>query len=454
MKNILSHLLLTVSTVLISVGIFAQKQTPPSGGTPKDFVIPAKKQAALPNGMRTIMVPYGATPKVYVNLIIKTGKVHESAHQIWLARLLARLMNEGTPSLNATELAKKVAGMGGEISVAAGDDQFFISGSSLSEYAPDLIKLIADLAINPALPAKELNRLKADLKRSLALSKTVPQDIANERFDKLMYDSASYGNTFPTEAMLDGYKLEDAQTFYKNNMGAQRAVLYVAGWFDEVAAAEAAATSFSKWKPGPAPAYPVIHYTPVPGTTIVDRKGAPQTTVIMGLPVITPHNPDYLALTVMNSLLGGSFASRITGNIRENKGYTYSPFSGFSVHPGAATWFEQADITSEHTMAAIREIKNEIGKLQNEPPDIEELTGIQRYMAGIFVLQNSSPKGIISQLNFLDLYGLDDSYLTNRVKNIYSVTSRQISDLAQKYLPVEKMTIVMVGDEKAIKEQQ
>ena len=175
----------------------------------------------------------------------------------------------------------------------------------------------------------------------------------------------------------------------------------------------------------------------------------------MGLPILSPKDKDYVAMDIANSLLGGSFASRITSNIRESKGYTYSPFSTIDDHPSTSSlWYEEADITSEHTIDAINEIKKEITKLQDVPPAQDELLGIQRYAAGIFVLQNSSPGGIIGQLNFIDLYGLSDSYLTNHVKDIYAVTPQQVSQLTKKYIVPDKMTIVMVGDESSIKEQQ
>lgn len=454
MKRYIAFLVLAFFASLTCINALAQKQIPPQGISPRDFVLPAKKQSSLSNGMRVVKIQYGAIPKVHITLAIKTGGIHESGRQVWLSHLLASMMNEGSVYMNASTLAKKVASMGGEISVNAGEDQFFVIGSALSEYAPELIRLIAELTISPAMPAKELNRLKTDLKRRLALSKTVPQSLANEKFNQLIYGNTAYGTSFPTEAMLDGYTLEDVRNFYHDNMGAKRAVLYVAGKFDEAAVSKSANTYFSKWGPGAAPFYPATQYANSPGSTIINREGALQTTIIMGLPVINPKSSDYLPLTVMNNLLGGSFASRITSNIREDKGYTYSPFSGFSIHPNAATWSEEADVSSEHTLDAIKEIKKEILRLQKENPTDQELIGIQRYMAGIFVLQNSSPKGIISQLNFLDLYQLDDSNLTNRVKNIYSVTPKQISLMTQKYLPVDKMTIVMVGDEKAIKQQQ
>jgi len=454
MKKLSVFSLYIIASTFITTICFGQKQAPPEGSAPKDFVIPGKKESALPNGMRTTLVQYGDIPKVYVSLIIKTGNVHEKSNQIWLADLLGKLMNEGTTTLNATALAKKAAGMGGEIGVNVGADQFTVYGSALSEYAPELVRLIADVTLHPALPVSEIDRLKTDMKRNLAVAKRRPASIAQEQFNKELYGNTSYGIMYPTEQMLDDYTIADIKKFYEENLGAKRTVLYVAGKFDEAATAKAAATAFSKWKTGPDISYPPITTSSAAVTKIIDRKNAPQTTIMMGLPVITPKNPDYLPVTVMNSLLGGSFASRITSNIRENKGYTYSPSSSVSIHPTAAVWFENADVTSEHTIDAINEIKKEITHLQTEAPSKDELLGIQRYMAGIFVLQNSSPSGIICQLNFIDLYGLGESYLTNRVKNIYAVTPEQVTDLTKKYLAVDKMTTVMVGDEAAIKAQE
>jgi predicted Zn-dependent peptidase len=116
-------------------------------------------------------------------------------------------------------------------------------------------------------------------------------------------------------------------------------------------------------------------------------------------------------------------------------------------------WFEQADVTSEHTVDALKEIEKEIKKIQTEAPSKEELEGIQNYEAGIFVLRNSTPAGIISQLNFLDLYGLDDSYLKNYVDNIYKVTPQQVSQMAKAHIQYDKMTKVLIGDKTSIQQQ-
>ena len=451
MKN-LKHLLFAGLIFGFAFAV-AQKQTPPLGGTPKDFVLPEKKINQLPNGLRSSMVQYGAIPKVSINLIIKTGNIHEASNEVWLADLTCNLMKEGTTTMDFKTIAKKVAAMGGEINIGVGPDQTFVSGSVLSEFAPDLIRIMADVVMNPAMPASELDRLKSDLKRQLSVQKTVPQSQAQEKFFGIIYKDHPYGRTFPTAEMLDSYTLEKAKAFYDNNFGARRAVIYVVGKFDEAATQKSIEESFKAWKEGPEISYPPVSLTSTNEIGIIDRPSAPQTTVMLGLPTLTPKSEDYVALQVTNSILGGSFGSRITSNIREDKGYTYSPFSTIQNQKGVSVWYEQADVTSEHTGASLQEISNEIKKLQNEPPSKQELEGIQKYMSGVFVLQNSTQGGIISQLNFIDFHGLDDSYLTNRVKNIYNVTPEKVSQMTKDHFDYDKMTLVLVGDKKTLDKQ-
>lgn len=452
MKN-LKYFILLVSLVAFGSLAQAQKQTPPVGGTPKDFVLPQKKLNQLPNGLKSSMVQYGAIPKVNVNLIIKTGNVHEGANEVWLADLTGEMMKEGTKTMDFKTISKKVAAMGGEINIGVGADQTFITGSVLSEFAPALIKILADVAMNPAFPETEIERLKSDLKRQLSVQKSVPQSQANEKFFGIIYKDHPYGRIFPTEKMLDSYNLEMVKGFYDKNFGAKRAVVYVVGKFDEAATQKAITESFGAWKEGPEVNYPAV--TPVRSNEVamIDRPKAPQSTVMVGLPTLTPQSQDFVALQVTNSILGGSFGSRITSNIREDKGYTYSPFSAIQNQKGVSVWYEQADVTSEHTGASLQEISKEIKKLQDEPPSKEELEGIQKYMSGVFVLQNSTPGGIIGQLNFIDFHGLNDSYLTDRVKNIYAVTPEKVSQMTKDHFKYEDMTLVLVGDKKLLEKQ-
>ncbi|MGZ8518354.1 MAG: M16 family metallopeptidase [Chitinophagaceae bacterium] len=444
--------ILTLSAFLFVSSSDAQ-ETPPPGGQPKDFKLSEKKKVKLGNGLQATLVQYGDLPKVSINLTVNTGSIHETANETGLASLTGEMIKQGSKTMDFKTLSKKVAAMGGTVNVSVGKEEVSISGSVLSEFAPDFIAAIADLIMNPALPSGELQRLKDNAKRNLAVDMTVPQSIAEDKFRKAIFKDHPYGRLFSTAKLIDGFTLQSVKDFYSKNFGAKRSAIYVVGKYDAAVVNAAVNKAFGKWKPGPAiytpPAQPVIKQD----TLIIDRKDAPQTTIILGLPTLLPKEKDYVGLLVTDALLGGAFGSRITTNIREDKGYTYSPYSSILNRRGVSVWTESADVTSEHTLAALQEIEKEIKRLQDEPPSADELKGIQNYLAGIFVLQNSSPGGIIGQLQFLDKHGLPDSYLTSFVKNINSITPEQVSAITKKYLDYKKMMIVMVGDQNAIKKQ-
>jgi predicted Zn-dependent peptidase len=155
----------------------------------------------------------------------------------------------------------------------------------------------------------------------------------------------------------------------------------------------------------------------------------------------------------MDALIGGSFGSRITANIREQKGYTYSPRSQVSANLKVSHWVEIADVTTADTGDSIREIRNEIVRLRSEAPAPEELAGIQKNMAGTFVVRNASRTGVIGQLAFVDLHGLGDDYLSKYVDRVQAVTPDQVVAMAKKYLDPDQMTVVVLGDEKTVKGQ-
>src|SRR5688572_7281035 len=233
---------------LLCSPVTAQKQTPPEGGAPRDFQLPAKKINKLPNGLSSTLVQYGAIPKVNINIIIKTGNIHEGPNEVWLGDLTGNLMREGTTSMDFKTISKKVASMGGSVNVATGLNQVTISGSVLSEFAPDLIKILADIAINPAFPASEVDRLKNDLKRNLTVQLSTPQNQATNKFRSIIYKDHPYGRLYPTDEMLNSYTLEMVKGFYDKNVGAKRTVVYAVGKFNEDAVNKAIEEAFGKWK--------------------------------------------------------------------------------------------------------------------------------------------------------------------------------------------------------------
>lgn len=429
------------------------REAPPEGGPPKPFTLPTAETFALPNGLGVTLVPYGTIPKATVHLAIDAGNVDETAQQVWLADLTGELIKEGTTTRTSEAIAESLAKMGGSLGVGVGQDVTTISTDVLSEFAADAVAVVADVAQHPALPAAELPRLQADLVRNLTLAKSQPSAIAQEQFSKVLYGAHPYGRIFPEAAMIEGFTHADVKAFHAANYGAGRAHLYVVGRFDAAAVRKAVRSHFESWPKGTAAKR--TPPTPVSARSlhVIDRPKAPQSTLYIGLPVIDPSQPDYVAMRVTNALLGGSFASRITANIREQKGYTYSPSSSLSVHPKVAHWVEIADVTTKVTGASMKEIFFEVDRLRKEAPGQEELDGIKNYLAGVFVLQNSSRGGIIQQLEFTRQHGLGADYLRTVVQKIQAVTPQDVRRVAERYLDPAKMTMVVVGDKATIAEQ-
>lgn len=430
-----------------------EKEIPPIGGEPKDFKLPVKEVIKYDNGLTLVLVPYGSIPKSTIRFNIKTGNINEKENQVWLSDLMADLLEEGSTTKSAKQIADEMASMGGNLNISVGVHASSISSSVLYEFAPNAIELMADVLKNPKWPVEELDRLKDDMKRNLAVTLSRPRAQATRDFFAEIYPNHPYGRYYPTDEMIDSYSVEDIKQFYEQNFGAQRTTIYVAGNFDKDKVKSAVENTMLDWRAGMESNYPIAN--PVTSNTIkiIDRPNAPQSTIYYGLPVIDPSNEDYIALDITNSILGGSFASRITSNIREDKGYTYSPRSSIQDNYKSGVWYESADVTTEHTGASLSEIQKEIEKLQNEPPSKEEMEGIINYESGIYVLQNSTPNGIIGQLIFLDTHDLDESFLTDKVKNMHAITPEKVQEMTKKYIRPEKMTLIVVGDKIKIENQ-
>jgi predicted Zn-dependent peptidase len=363
-------------------------------------------------------------------------------------------MNEGTENLTAGQLADEAGSMGGALSISSDYDQTSLELDVLSEFGPQAVRLVSGVLEHPRLPEGELDRLKNDRLRQIAVGNSRAQTIALTRFRKILYGDHPYSVVLPSEAEVKSITIDEVKGYVSGNFTPERTHIYVAGRFDGPAVKRAIEDSFKAWPKGSTPRAsnpPTIIAHRV--LDVSDRPNAPQSTIIVGLPVIPPNNPNALPLSVTNALLGGSFNSRITANIREAKGYTYSPFSQISNRYHDAYWAESADVTTKFTGASLKEIFAEIQRLGSEPPAATELKGIQNYLSGIFILRNSTRDNLIGQLQFVDQQGLGEDYLTKYVARVNAVTPEDVKRLTAEYLKPEAMTVVVVGDEGQISDQ-
>lgn len=420
-------------------------ESPPPHGTPRDFVLPARDTLQLGNGLSVTFIDYGAVPMVTILAAVRTGNIDEG-RQTWLADVTGELLKEGTTRRSAEDIAFASASMGGGLSVSTGAEQTSVGLTVLSEHAAEAARLVAEVLRHPLLPESELPRIIANFERDLSVQRAQPAAIAGAALAEMVYGDHPFGRAWPQPGQLAGYTIGNARDFYAANFGAQRTHVYVAGRYDRASLEAALREALGDWRPGLPP-------TSLPPTAsrqlqlrLVARPDAPQSSLRLAVPVPGPADDNWFPVSVMNGLLGGTFMSRITSNIREDKGYTYSPFSSISVRRGSALWAQQADVSTEHTADSLVEIYREIDRLQNDPPPADELDRIKNYSAGLFVIRNSSPTGVLGQLAFMDLHGLPEDYLSTWVARVHAVTPAQVSEAARKWIVPSRMTVVVVGD--------
>ncbi len=440
------------TALLAATPALAQDQFPPAPpiADPKPFTLPATETYTLPNGLQVTLVPYGIAPKTVVSLRVRAGGVNEG-EAVWLSDVTAALMKEGAAGKGAGELAAAAAGMGGQLNVSAGMQSTTIGTNVLSEYAPAAVQLVSDVALRPTLPASELARVKANLGRQLAVALSQPGTLADVALGRTVYGPAHpYGRQIPSAAQLQGYTIQQVQAFHAGQFGAKRAHLYVAGRFDAAAVKAAIDKAFAGWTAGPDPVVLQSPHKPGPQVVLIDRPGAPQATLRLAFDASRAGTDADIPQRVTNALLGGAFSSRITTNIREDKGYTYSPDSDVAFTPEQALWTFQADVTTEHTGDSLKEVFKEIRRMQTEPVPAAEAKGIRTYLAGLFAIQNSTSPAVVGTLATRDLLGLPADWTERYVPAVLAVTPEQMMASAKADYPIEKMTLVVVGDLKTV----
>lgn len=425
----------------------------PAAGTPKPFTLPAAETYTLANGLQVTLLPYGNIPKTYIALRVLAGNLNQG-DEVWLPTLTAQMLREGAGGRSAADIARTAAGMGGELGVGSGNHETTVNLAVLREHAAEAIRLVSDVARKPAFPESELPRVLAGLQRNLAVARTRPQSIADVALAQAYYgEDHPYGRPVPTDEQLAAYTIDDVRRFHADNFGARRAHLYIAGQFDAQAVKAAIQQAFGDWQQGPERFSLPANPKPGPRVLLIDRPGAPQSTIRLAFPAPVIGTDGDLPFRVTNALLGGAFNSRITQNIREQKGYTYSPRSGISFTPGEARWTFDADVTTTVTAPALSEVIGEIRRLQDAPPTAEEAAGMRTYLAGTFVLQNASANGLLGSLASRDFFGLPKDWLERYVPTVLATTPTQMQALAREWLPLDKMTVVVVGDLATIEQQ-
>jgi len=418
--------------------------------------LPKPAAFTLPNGLTVLVIENHRLPTVSARLtMLGAGAVFEPADAPGLASFTAQMLNQGTATRNSLQIAEEVEGMGAAIGAVApfGSATTAISASGLSETFPQTMALAADILLHPTFPEAELARLKQRQKAQLMQMRAQPPFLAREAFNKAVYGSHPAAVIAPTLASIDAMTPDALRKWHDQRYVPQNAILSIAG---DVTVEEArkALAPFAEWKKTDLamPAPPASKAAEAKKVWLVDRPNSVQTTFMIGNLTVTRTDPDYVPLVVMDRIVGGSAAARLFLNLRENKGYTYDPFSFFSATLFAGPWTAYADVRSQVTDGAMTEFVNEINRIRDEKVPAAELTEAEHALVAAFALSLESPTELVDRATLLRIYHLPDDYWDKYPAMISAVTADDVQRVARKYLNPESLQIVAVGDAAKIRD--
>jgi zinc protease len=448
-----STLVVLGSFLAVSVPGFSQDR--PAVGPERPFQLAPRVEKTLANGLRVIVTRQTAIPKVSITLTVLSGYSSDPADLTGLASLTADLIQEGTKTRNSRQIRREVFGMGGSLSAAASQDFTSVSVRGLSEFAPRLMDLVADVAMNPTIPEDEVAILKQQHLQAVAQQKASPQFVANRTFRSVLFGEHPYARTSETEASLKAMDRAKLAAFHRDHYRPNNAFLLIVGAIDPDAMFAAAEKAFAAWPRADvaSPTYPAPPALTGRHVYFVQRPNSIQSSIALGNLAVKRSDPRWFELTLANTIYGGAFNSRIVRNIREEKGYTYSPQSSVTGFGNAGFYRFAADVRNEVTGPTLTEVYKEIDKLRAEGSDGAELQGAKSYLRGIFPIQTSTQTGLSATLNNVYVFGLPKDYPETFRAKVAAVTPEQVKSAAGALFGSENSVIAIVGDYAKVKDQ-
>ena len=416
---------------------------------------PKRTRARLSNGLEVILAEAHSIPKFHGELFFRSGNAAVADRLPGLAEMTATVARTGTTKRASRQIEEDLRRIGAELSSGAGADTSAISFSGLSEFAEPLLGLVNELAREGSFPEGEFERERRQKLEEVKMERTQPGFLASERLRKILFGTHPYAQVSPSEAQVAAYKRKDLEAVYRELYAPANAILLLVGDFDSNTMLKSAEKVFGGWA-GKKPDSKAAAAPPNPRgrrVYLVHVSGAVQTQILAGCHAITRKHPDWVKLGLTNSLYGGAFNSRLVMNIREDKGYTYSPRSGVSALRQHGYFSVSAAVRNDVVAASLTEIFYEMDKLRSVPVPQPELADAQNYLSGVFSMGLATQDGLLSQLSTVALNELPDDYLETYRQKVRALTPADLLETARKYLDSANMQIVVVGDRAQIESQ-
>jgi zinc protease len=427
----------------------------PALGPERPVAWPKRAVRTLSNGMQVVLAELRTFPKISAQLFFRSGNASVAHRAPGLAELTATVVRTGTGARTSRQIEEDLRRMGADLGSHAGADSSAISISGLAEFSEGLFDLLGDLARNASFPTEEFERERGRKIEGLRIERTTPGFLASERFRRVIFGEHPYAIVSPTEEQMTAIEHPQLEEFYQRNYSPANALLIVVGDFSADAMFAQIEKVFGTWTA----LQPVALISAAPPHNtgrkvhLVHLPGSVQTQVLLGNLAITRRDPDWFRLVLANSIYGGAFHSRLVINIREQKGYTYSPRSGLQSLRQHGYFSVHAAVRNEVAAATLTEIFYEMDRMRSLPVTGEELESARSYLTGVFSLGVATQDGLLGQLSTIYLDHLPEDHLETYRQKVHALTADDILVAARRHFDSANAQIVLVGDRAQIADQ-
>jgi zinc protease len=418
--------------------------------------LPHPSEATLPNGLTILVLEQHHLPTVYYGLWIKSGALSDPKDAPGLASFTADLLRDGTGKRNSTQIATELDELGGTFAADAafGENLTTITSTGLTSSADKLMEMMSDMVLNPSFPADELQKYQRQEGARLFQQRSNPGFLARERFARAVYGDFAASVQSATPDSLKKASPESLKAFHDKYYAPNNAILAIAGDLTVAQATALAKKYFGDWKNHPVETVAMAGVAGPAAAKIylVDRPGSVQSNILAGGLSLRRSDPDYIPLAVTNRILGGGAAARLFSNLREEKGYTYGAYSRVSSDLFPGTFVANTEVRNNVTDPSLHELMYEFKRIRDEKVPQTELDDAKRSIVSNFALSLENPAGIVNSWMAVKYYGLPNDYWDHYSDEVAKVNADAVQRMAKKYVDLDHLQIVVVGDAKQVRE--
>ncbi len=425
----------------------------PALGPPPKVSLPPITTRELPNGLKLMIVEQHEIPVADFVLVVGGGGTTDPSAKGGLANLTAAMLTEGTTKRTSLEIADQIAFLGIGLNAGSNWDASTLSLHTPTAQLDSALALFAEVALTPAFPHAEFERIRKNRLTDLIQLKDRPTAIANQAYASILYGAEHpYGHSLiGNEGSVNAIGIADLQAHYRASFLPNNATLIIVGDIKPAEIERKINAMFGSWQRGTVTSYTFGAAPKAAATTVylIDKPGAAQSSFRIGSIGVPRSTKDYFALNVLNTILGGSFTSRLNQNLRETRGYTYGAGSRFDMRRSAGPFTTSAEIVTAKTDSGLIEFFKELNAIRDTVPS-PELSKAKRYLQLGLPGEFETSQQNANQLIPVALYGLPLDYYNNYVQNIEAITQADVQRVARQYINPSFLAVVIVGDRKTI----